>query len=220
MSDSAGNAGVATALPERTRVLVTGATGLVGNNVVRLLLARGVVVRVLLRDRSPASRRCLEGLDVDVVSGDVTDAASLPPALDGISAVVHAAGCVLLGWRNAALHESVNHLGARNVARAARGVGARMLLVSTVNALGVGARDRPADEESSSGPNVPCPYVLSKQAGERAVRAEMEKGLDAVIVQPGLMFGPWDWKPSSGPHAAAGGTPVHSPGADRRVFGL
>ena len=47
-------------------------------------------------------------------------------------------------------------------------------------------------------PNIPCPYVVSKQAGEQAVRQQIEAGLDAVIVHPGLMFGPWDWKPSSG----------------------
>ena len=73
-----------------------------------------------------------------------------------------------------------------------------MVYVSTINSLGVGARDRPADEEGTAGPNVPCPYVLSKQAGERAVQRQTEEGLDAVIVHPGLMFGPWDWKPSSG----------------------
>lgn len=179
-------------------VLVTGATGLVGNNVTRLLLDRGVPVRVLVRDRSREHLRCLEGLDVDVAWGDVTDEASLARAMAGITAVVHAAGCVLLGWRNAALHEAVNHQGARNVARAARQAGARMLMVSTVNALGVGSRQQPGDEEQVAGPNIPCPYVLSKQAGDRAVRDELDHGLDAVTVHPGLMFGPWDWKPSSG----------------------
>lgn len=198
-------------------VLVTGATGLVGNNVTRLLVAQGVPVRVLMRD--PRAARPFEGLPVEVANGDVTDSATLHAAMKGVWGVVHAAGCVLLGWRNAELHDAVNHWGTQHVAEAARRVGARMVYVSTINTLGVGTRDQPADEELVAGPNVPCPYVVSKQAAERCVREQIELGLDASIVHPGLMFGPWDWKPSSGrmlievvkrftPFAPAGGISV------------
>ncbi len=179
-----------------SRILVTGATGLVGNNVARLLLQRSTNVRVLARKQSDS--RSLEGLDLEIATGDITDPASLAAACEGVSAVVHAAGCVLLGWKNEALHESINHQGAQNVAQAARAAGARMVYVSTMNTLGVGTQNRPASEEWSAAPNIPCPYVVSKQAGEAAVRRQIDAGLDAVIVHPGLMFGPWDWKPSSG----------------------
>ncbi|MHB8969504.1 MAG: NAD-dependent epimerase/dehydratase family protein [Pirellulaceae bacterium] len=199
------------------RVLVTGATGLVGNNVARLLVERGVAVRVLLRN--PRDTRPLEGLQVDVVAGDLTDAGSLRAAMDGVHAVVHSAGCLLLGWRNADLHEAVNHIGTRQVAEAAAAAGARMVYVSTINALGYGTRARPADEAWAAGPNVACPYVNSKLAAERSVRALIDRGLNACIVYPGLMLGPWDWKPSSGrmlievvrrftPMAPAGGISV------------
>ena len=179
-----------------SRVLVTGATGLVGNNVTRLLVQRRINVRVLVRKQSDS--RSLEGLDVEFAEADVTDPASLAVAMAGVTAVIHSAGCVLLGWKNQQLHQSINHLGASNVARAAREAGARMVHVSTINTLGVGTRDRPADEEWSAAPNIPCTYVVSKLAGEQAVRCQIAAGLDAVIVHPGLMFGPWDWKPSSG----------------------
>jgi dihydroflavonol-4-reductase len=148
--------------------------------------------------RNPREARPIEGLDVEIAAGDVTDAATLQAAMKGISGVVHAAGCVLMGWSHAELHESVNHLGTQHVAEAARRAGARMVYVSTINSLGVGLRDRLADEEWVAGPNVPCPYVVSKQAADRSVREQIELGLDACIVHPGLMFGPWDWKPSSG----------------------
>lgn len=189
----AGNTG---AWSRDQRVLVTGATGLVGNNVTRLLVAQGVPVRVLMRN--PRDTRPIEGLEVEIASGDVTDADSLQRALQGVRGVVHAAGCVLLGWQNAELHRSVNHMGTQHVAEAARQAGARMVYVSTINALGVGLRDRLADEEWVAGPNVACPYVVSKQAADQSVREQIECGLDACIVYPGLMFGPWDWKPSSG----------------------
>ncbi|MHB0957769.1 MAG: NAD-dependent epimerase/dehydratase family protein [Pirellulaceae bacterium] len=178
------------------RVLVTGATGLVGNNVARLLVDQGVAVRALVR--SPRDPRALAGLPIEVVGGDVTDGSSLRAAFNGIQAVVHAAGCVLLGWRNADLHACVNHGGTQQMATAARAAGARMVHVSTINTLGFGTRDRLADETWSAGPNIACPYVTSKQAAERSVREQIEQGLDACIVHPGLMFGPWDWKPSSG----------------------
>jgi dihydroflavonol-4-reductase len=118
--------------------------------------------------------------------------------MEGVSSVVHSAGCVLLGWKNQQLHEKINHQGTRNVAHAARAAGARMVYVSTINALGVGTKDQPATEEHTAAQNIPCPYVVSKQAGGAAVREQIEAGLDAVFAHPGLMFGPWDWKPSSG----------------------
>ncbi len=180
----------------QARVLVTGATGLVGNNVTRLLIQRRVNVRVLARKQSDS--RPFDGLDVEVATGDITDPASLAAAMEGVSAVVHSAGCVQLGWKNEALHEAVNHQGTRNVACAARAAGLRMVHVSTMNTLGVGTKDQPADEQHSAAPNIPCPYVTSKLAGEAAVRQQIDAGLDAVIVHPGLIFGPWDWKPSSG----------------------
>ncbi|MFO7907483.1 MAG: NAD-dependent epimerase/dehydratase family protein [Planctomycetota bacterium] len=178
------------------RVLVTGATGLLGNNITRLLVQRMTNVRVLTR--KTGNLRPLEGLEVEMATGDVTDPASLAAAMEGCTGVIHAAGCVLLGWKNKALHEATNHQGALHVARAAREAGARLVHVSTINALGVGTKTKPANEAWSAAPNIRCPYVVSKQAGETAVRKQIESGLDGVIVHPGLMFGPWDWKPSSG----------------------
>src|SRR4029079_19039702 len=54
------------------------------------------------------------------------------------------------------------------------------------------------EEESALPGIVECPYVVTKREAERIVLGEVEKGLDATIVNPGCMFGPWDWKPSSG----------------------
>lgn len=179
-----------------TRVLVTGATGLLGNNIIRLLRQRMIKVRVLAR--KPGHHPALDGLDVELAVGNVTDPASLTAAMDGCTGVIHAAGCVLLGWKNEALHRSINHQGTWNVMQAARTVDARVVHVSTINVIGVGTPFRPADEQWSAAPNIACPYVVSKRAGEAAVREQIAKGLDAVIVRPGLMFGPWDWKPSSG----------------------
>ena len=97
--------------------LVTGATGLVGNNVVRLLVDRGEHVRVLVRPQTePAA---LAGLPVEIARGDVCDSASVQAAMQGIERVVHAAGHVHIGWRSHELQQAVNVEGTRNVCDAA-----------------------------------------------------------------------------------------------------
>jgi len=178
------------------RFLVTGATGLLGNNVVRQLLAAGESVRVLARPT--ADPRPLAGLDVEVAAGDVRNFDSVRCACQGISAVIHAAGYVHVGWKQADLHRAINVEGTRHVAIAAREAGAKLVHVSTVNALGLGRLEQPADEETALPGIIAVPYVTTKREAERIVLEEVNRGLWAAIVNPATMFGPWDWKPSSG----------------------
>lgn len=178
------------------RYLVTGATGLIGNNIVRQLLAAGHEVRVL--SRAESDERPLAGLAVKRVRGDVRDPASIATAMRDIEIVIHAAGHVHIGWTQADLHQAINVEGTRNVAVVARATGARLVHVSTSNALGLGTIENPADEEHGLPGMVEIPYVLSKRAAERIVLEEVSRGLWGVIVNPCTSFGPWDWKPSSG----------------------
>lgn len=178
--------------------LVTGATGLVGNNLVRKLLARDVGVRVLVRASSPVAEQALAGLAVERVAGDLADEAALERALAGVDWVVHAAAHVHCGWRQAAAMWEVNVEGTRRVARAARRAGARLVHVSSVDAIGLRSDGQPADEETPPGGMPETPYVVTKREAEAALLEEIDRGLDAVIVNPVYMLGPWDWKPSSG----------------------
>lgn len=176
--------------------LVTGATGLVGNNVVRQLLRRGQAVRVLTRKSSDL--RPLDGLDVERVVGDVCDPDSVLRACEGVTGVVHAAGFVHIGRSKLDMHRAINVEGTRNVAQAARSCGARMIHVSSSDAVGIGSLDEPADEDTPLADDRGCTYAITKREAEEVVRAEISQGLDAVIVNPSFMLGPWDWKPSSG----------------------
>ncbi len=176
--------------------LVTGATGLVGNNVARLLLARGDRVRVLTRATSDP--RPLAGLDVELVQGDVRDADSVERAVHGVDRVVHAAAYVHIGWTQLDLSRAINVSGTANVAASARRAGARLVHVSSVDAMGLLPHGQPSDEETPVAGGVLCPYVVTKREAEQAVLAEVAAGLDATIVNPAYMIGPWDWKPSSG----------------------
>ena len=176
--------------------LVTGATGLVGNNVARQLLASGQDVRVLVRGSSDS--RPLEGLSVEVVRGDVCDADSVRRAFQGVTCVVHSAGYVRIGRSQLDHHRAVNVDGTRHVAKHALQAGARMIHVSSCDAVGIRSLEEPADEDTPLAPPLPVPYVITKREAEAVVLEEVARGLDAVIVNPGFMLGPWDWKPSSG----------------------
>lgn len=176
--------------------LVTGATGLVGNNVVRLLLDRGHTVRVL--GRTSSDSRPLAGLVVERYAGDVCDAESVRRGCEGVSRIIHAAARVHIGWSGLTEQRAVNVEGTRNVALAARDVGARLVHVSTVDTLGYGSRQKPADEETPRGYSIECPYVVTKRHAEQVVLDLVPQGLDAVVVNPAFVLGPWDWKPSSG----------------------
>jgi dihydroflavonol-4-reductase len=105
---------------------------------------------------------------------------------------------VHVGWRMLDEMRRVNVEGTRLVAEASRTTGARLVQVSSVNALGLTGDGSPADEETPFGNTVECPYVVTKREAERVVLDEVDRGLDAVIVNPVFMLGAWDWKPSSG----------------------
>jgi dihydroflavonol-4-reductase len=175
--------------------LVTGATGLLGNNIARLLIQRGERVRVLVRDPDD---RSLAGLPLEVVRGDVCDTAGVRMAAQGVDRIIHAAARVQLGWTGLDLHRSVNVEGTRNLALAAKDQGVRLVHVSSVDALGLGTRDNPADEDCPFNNSVVFPYFVTKREAECVVLDLAAQGLEVVIVNPVFMFGPWDWKPSSG----------------------
>ena len=178
--------------------LVTGATGLVGNNVVRRFLDTGWNVRVLVRPRHSETTAALEGLPVQKIIGQLEDTSSLQRAVDGIDLVIHSAAMVHCGWRYYDEMYRVNVEGTTHLSKIARIAGARFIHVSSVDALGLRSDGTPANEETPPGGMIECPYVLTKRMAESAVLDQVERGLDAVIVNPVYMIGPWDWKPSSG----------------------
>ena len=149
-------------------VLVTGGTGFVGPHVVHALRARDLPVRALVRDRRRGAK--LAALGVELVEGDVTDAASLRRAVSGCDAVVHLVA--IIAGRPADF-ERVMAQGTRDLVAAAKDEGvSRFVLMS---ALGVGARTKDT-----------VPYYRAKWAMEEAVNGS---GIDYVIFRPSFIFG-------------------------------
>jgi dihydroflavonol-4-reductase len=176
--------------------LVTGGTGFVGAHVVRALLARGRSVRCLVR---PSSRRTnLEGLDVEIATGDVTDPASLSKAIAGVDCVYHCAADYRLYTTDPrALHAS-NVTGTDNVMRLASYAGVRRVIhTSSVGALGLSSNGTPADESTPVTANSMIGhYKRSKFEAERVAEAWAAKGLPVVIVNPSTPVGEYDVKPT------------------------
>ncbi len=177
--------------------LVTGATGFVGSAVTRALLARGRSVRVLVREGS--DRQNIDGLDVEAVTGDLTDRASLERALRGCEALFHVAADYRL-WvpRPGPMYEA-NETGTKNIMEAALAAGVeRIVYTSSVATIGLRADRTPADEDTPSGlSDMIGHYKRSKFLAEEAVRLLVRKeGLPAVIVNPSTPVGPRDIKPT------------------------
>ncbi|HDQ35176.1 MAG TPA: NAD-dependent epimerase/dehydratase family protein [Chloroflexi bacterium] len=175
------------------RVLVTGATGCVGANIVEALLDNGYTVRALRRASSRLD--ALTGLEPAFVVGDVTDYDSLAAAMAGCQLVFHAAA-ISQYWRNSReLLYRVNVEGTRNVLRAAQSQGVeRVIFTSSVAVLGVPTRPGQQLDETASFNLSPrrFPYGHSKVLAEAEVQRAVAAGLDAVIVNPVSVIGQRD----------------------------
>jgi len=178
----------------RQVVAVTGASGHLGANLVRALLAEGRRVRVLIRESSQG----VEGLHVEVVRADVLDRGSLERALAGATTVYHLAARLSAGWDSADKVHQVNVIGTQNVIEACLAARARrMIHFSSIQALSARPGQETIDEDSPlvrPGERGRGAYDVAKAEAEHSVLAARD--LDSVIVNPTAVIGPWDFPPS------------------------
>ena len=173
------------------RIVLTGATGKVGNAVAKLLVARGDQVVAVVRDHQRAASQLPP--EVELVRGDVSDPDSLRVAAAGAEAAINCMGIFEQWTREADAFNRVNAAGARSVAVAAREAGAgRLVHTSTFDVFhaeqgGTVSEAGLADYEKGTA------YERSKQLAERLVLAEAGDGMDVVIVNPAGIIGPGPW---------------------------
>lgn len=185
------------------KVLVLGATGLLGANLVRALVARGDQVRALIRPNRPRQVDVLSGLNVERAPGDLNDVESLVRACEGVRVVYQAASyypsqtIAVEAAIAQALKETHNLLSA--VRRASPPVD-RLVFTSALTTIGFPKEPgRLADEDCPFAPLFPKnPYLMSKAAMEQAVLDAARGGLPIVVVNPTAFYGPYDSRPSSG----------------------
>ncbi len=175
--------------------LVTGATGFIGSAVVRRLLARGRRVRCLVEPTAP--RRNLDGLDVEIVTGDILDQASVTRALAGCDVVYHLAAIYSLWVPDEKVIYDVNVEGTKNVLFAARRAGVRRVVhTSSIAAVGVddgGLADEASPFRDWNDSNA---YIRSKYQSDLDARRLAGEGLPVVIVCPAFPFGERDVAPT------------------------
>jgi dihydroflavonol-4-reductase len=183
-----------------SKVLVTGATGFVGANVARVLLERGRAVRAFIR--SSSDRGNLEELDVELLEGDLRDAASVERAVRGCDEVYHVAAEYTFWSRRPEDVYQSNVDGTANVMEAClRQSVPRVVHTSTVGTIGLARID--ADELRARDERSPLAegqlaghYKRSKIDAEKVALEFASKGLPVVIVNPSAPVGAWDRKPT------------------------
>ena len=185
----------------RGKVLITGATGHVGANLMHRLLEEGQEVRCLVEPG--ADRRALEGVDVEIVEGDIRDFDAMRQATRGITRVFHVAAKISTlnpGAGEQRTLYDINVVGTRNVLRACMDNGvARAVVTGSFSATGYDS-DNPSRPSREDDPFYPfdehLPYARTKVLTEHETLRAVVDGFDAVIATSCACIGPHDYMPS------------------------
>jgi nucleoside-diphosphate-sugar epimerase len=168
-------------------VLVTGASGYLGRNILRDLIGRGYCARGLAR--SEASANLVRQLGAEPVLGDILDLASLEAAMDGCIALVHAAADTDHG-RSSKEQEITNLKGTKNVYDAAHAAGIKRAVHISTEAVLLDGRPIENADETWPIPNKPAGgYSRSKAGAERIALAANGDGLDVIVMRPRFVWG-------------------------------
>jgi len=178
------------------KILVTGATGFIGSNVVRELLQAGEKVKALIRKESDTKN--IDGLDIEVVHGDLLDINSLIFALEDCDRLFHTAAINRVWMQDSKIFYSINVEGTKNILNAAleRKV-EKVVYTSSLCTIGYTEDGSLANEKTEFNLwDVSNHYEKSKYLAEVEAFKLLEKGLPLVVVNPGAAVGPCDIKPS------------------------
>lgn len=179
------------------RALITGASGFIGSYVLDCLIARGYRVRAIAR--SECARRLLRKKRVEVVFADLASGEGIEEACAGIDLVFHVAAMYSLERRHERAIYETNVIGTKRVLDAAMKHASvkRLVYTSSTAAVGLLPDGSPADETVEVDADAALPgYKKSKVLAEREVLSAVDKGLDAVIVNPSTPIGARDRKPT------------------------
>ncbi|WP_338524131.1 SDR family oxidoreductase [Pseudomonas batumici] len=180
---------------------VTGATGLLGNNLVHALLKRKIKVKALVRSVEKAKKQ-FGNLPVEWVEGDMLNVDAFSHALQGCDALFHTAAYFRDSYKGGKhwqkLHDT-NVTGTERLLQAAYAAGIRRAVHTSSIAVLKGNRDQVIDETMSRSEQEADDYYLSKILSEQKVQAFLSQHPDMFItmVLPGWMFGPGDIGPTS-----------------------
>ena len=175
-------------------IVVTGAAGHIGANLVRALREKGQPCRALVH----RDTRALDGLPLELAEADLLDRDSLVRAFRGAGLVYHLAARISIAGDDGGAVHQVNVDGTRNVVTACLQCGVRRLVhFSSIHALRQNPLDQPLDENRPPVGEEAYAYDQSKARGEAEALAGNDQGLEVVVVNPTGVIGPGDYKPSA-----------------------
>ena len=171
-------------------ILVTGATGFLGAELIRQLTSQGIKLRALKRAQSIIPGSISGNKLVEWVTADLNDLSDLEDAFEGIRQVYHCAALVSFNPKDKAKMLRVNIEGTSNVVNLCQEFGVRLLHVSSVAALGNAKKGELITEKDFRTYEADThSYAISKYEGEMEVWRGIAEGLDAVIVNPSVIIG-------------------------------
>ncbi len=181
------------------KVLLTGADGLLGSNLTRELISRGISLRGTTQPNR--SSFTIDSLEMERVPTDILSCDSIDAAMEGCDAVIHAAAATAIWPPRSEMIRRVNVDGTKNVLAAAKKHGVkRMIHVGTANTFAAGSKETPGDETAPyDGWKYGVDYMDSKYEAHNLVMAAAKAGdVPAIEVHPTFMFGPFDRAPGPG----------------------
>ena len=178
------------------KALVTGSAGLIGSNVVKVLLEEGIDVRAMVLPGEDT--RNLVGLDIEKIEGNVLDLPSIDRALSGCDTLFHLAAVYSIWEQDRSIFYKVNVQGSRNILWAARRAEVeKIVYTSSVAALGIKPGLDPADEDTEFNQfHLANDYVLTKYLSQEEAISFAREGLPLVVVNPCFPFGEGDKLPT------------------------
>ena len=171
------------------KCMVTGATGFIGNSLVKELLNRNVTVHVFVRSKQRLDAEIMN--HVAVFEGGLNESHVLDAAMKGCDSVFHLAGSTVIWSKEKTLAERINVEGTRNVLDASvRNHIKKVVYTSTAGTMPPSSNDKPVDENAPDPQVYLTDYEYSKRRAELVCAGYAEKGLDVVIVNPTRVYGP------------------------------
>jgi len=173
--------------------IVTGATGHIGNTVVRHLLSNHLEVRVLIRKMDDA----LKDLPIDIQIGDVFDDAFLDAHISPNDIVIHSAGYIDLLNKDRLLSFRTNYLGTKKIVDTCIAKKVRLVYISSVDAISKSKKGIVSEPLKMTPKTMKYNYAISKALATEYVLEHMSKDLNAIILYPSAVIGINDFKPSA-----------------------
>ncbi len=179
-----------------SKVLITGATGFIGNHVARMCAQQGDVIRAMVmpgEDRSP-----LDGMEVEFVEGNLLDPDSLTRAIQGVDKLYHLAALFAVWTKDPDLHYKINVEGTRHLMHAAKAADVeKIVYTSSIAAIGTEGKGTLSTEQTPfTSWHFASEYIMSKYISHLEVKGMVKDGLPVTMVLPGLPFGPGDRAPT------------------------